>query len=222
MPVSRETHSALLPLSPDVASGMVALAQWLREAAFPLGLTNYPDADTMLAEAVLPAVALPSAFGRPLSGHWVDLGAGSGAIGLAAAILSPAASVTLVDRRRRAASFLDLTAKRLSLPNVSVLEAAFTADSGPNGFTGVCFRALTAPTHALRIAAAHARRWICAWHAPGLAPYDTPPANFRPVARVPTSTPALLLDIYERTPTSNPVHNLVDSVGKPQSERPTP
>lgn len=72
-------------------------------------------------DAVLLAATTPEGF----AGHVADLGAGVGAVGLAAALLAPAASVTLVERH---AGALDLARRNVGLNGAEARVSVVGAD----------------------------------------------------------------------------------------------
>lgn len=179
-------------------SGLARLADWLAEYAPATGLLGYDSSDAILENAVLPAKVLPELLGGPLIGDWADLGAGSGALGLALAILCPASNLTLVDRRKRASDFSELAAKRLRIANVQTRTLDLRpGEDGPR-FAGTCLRAVTETRAALAIAAGISRRWICAWHAPSLIAYDCPPEGFLIASRSGVLAPNLIATLYAR------------------------
>jgi len=195
--VSRETLAALTG-SLDQYLRLRELADWLAQSASPLGLTNFPDSSALLTHAVAPAFALPSLLGHAVIGSWAELGPASGALGIALALTQPAAHIDLVDRRDRVTAFLDLTLHRLALPNATARAARLSATTHTPAWTGVCFRALSETHTALRTAAAHAQRWICAWHSASAAGYDLPPPGFACVARCGTLSENLVATLYCR------------------------
>ena len=190
-------HRSPSPSAGEAGADLAHLADWIAQAAFPLGLTNYASPEDIMRRGVLPAYLLPKLLRREVAGSWAELGPGSGAIGLALACFSPAAHVTLVDRRARVTAYLDVSITRLSLPNATATTIALTSQPGPS-WVGVCFRALAQPPHALQVAAAHARCWICAWHSSGMTAYDCPPKGFVGVARTAALADGLCATLYRR------------------------
>ncbi len=174
------------------------LLAWLAPNAAALGLTQFGTAPALFEEIAAPALLLPALLGAPLSGAWAELGPGCGAAGFALAVLSPDAHLTLVDRRERVVSFLELAARRFALDNVSVLRLNLTLRLEEPLWEGVCFRALGPPTESLCIAAACARRWACAWHTPDLIAYDASPPGFDLAARSLTASRLLAATLYRR------------------------
>ena len=136
--VSRETMSAPLPplnwialgaahgltVTPDQAGRLEELSRWLAERASPLGFTNYRTPEDISRHALSPTFSLFSLARSGLTGPLLDLGAGSGALGLTVAILCPSLPITLADRRSRAATFMSLTCARLQLNNVRVRQVS--------------------------------------------------------------------------------------------------
>lgn len=213
MSVSRETGPPLGPLSPADRSRLEALAAWLAERAYPLGLTNFATPEDVLEQALLPARALFSVLPGPLSGRWADLGAGSGALGLTLAILAPLAQFDLLDRRRRVIAFLDLTIRRFRVPNAFAVLADVSTPPPAPPWDGVCLRAVAPGPEGLCLAAPHARRWICSWHGSATAGHDRSPPGFRLVRSVNAGTPSLCASLHERTSGLDSVEKVVDTVG---------
>lgn len=180
------------------AAGLDQLAGWLSEYAPPTGLLGYCSRDAILENAVLPVRALAPLLDGPVLGDWAELGAGSGALGLALAILCPACSVTLLDRRERASQFSELASRRLQIPNVRTPTCDLRPGCGEPRFTGTILRAMTETRLALAIAAEVSRRWICAWHSPGLPAYDSAPKGFSIASRSGLLAPNLIATLYAR------------------------
>ena len=187
-----------LPNPEPMAVRLDALARWLAASAVPLGLTGYRDASSIWAQAMEPALLLPRMFCASIVGPWLEIGAGSGALGLTLAILSPAAHLTLADRRERVVAHLDLAIRRLAATNAEAHLARMGSASPPHRWVGVCLRALAEPTASLDIAQRHAQRWICTWHSPSIAAYDDAPRGFDVVARDQTTRGDLCATLYRR------------------------
>jgi 16S rRNA (guanine527-N7)-methyltransferase len=82
-------------------------------------------------------------------GAITDLGSGAGYPGIPLAIAEPSRRVTLVEPRRKRASFLETVAARLGLDNVRVLEAR--SDDSPDELSAnVVTRATFSDAHELR------------------------------------------------------------------------
>lgn len=79
-----------------------------------------------------------------LSGRWADLGSGAGFPGIALAARHPDAEVTLVESRRKRATFLDEVIARTALRNVSVI-CTRSEELDPCSFDGVISRAYRPP-----------------------------------------------------------------------------
>ncbi len=77
-------------------------------------------------------------------GRWADLGSGAGFPGIALAARHPQAEVTLVESRRKRATFLDEVVARAALPNASVI-CTRSERLDPCSFEGVISRAYRPP-----------------------------------------------------------------------------
>ncbi len=77
----------------------------------------------------------------------LDVGSGAGFPGLVLALVKPAAHYTLIEARRRRASFLDHLVRRLGLEHVRVINTRLPDSPPPpgGGFDLVCGRAVAAP-----------------------------------------------------------------------------
>ncbi len=184
-----------LDVNPDQVRRLEALAAWLAQRAFPLGLTNYQSPSDVAAQAIAPTFALFRLLRPPICGKALDLGTGSGVLGLTLALLCPGLQVTLADRRRKAAAFVRLTAACLGLDTVEVREvtAEKLAQTDPESFDLVCFRALAKPEAALRLAApllAPAGS-VAVWHRSGEEGYVWPGEGWRVLATAETSVTGL-------------------------------
>ncbi|MCE5217853.1 class I SAM-dependent methyltransferase [bacterium] len=199
MSVSRETIDAGLPLDPAAMSRLRDLAAWIARMAYPLGLTNYGDAETVLQEAILPTVALLPLLPTPLTGSWADLGPGSGAIGLTLALLEPGITVDLLDRRERVIAYLDLSLAHLGISNARARQTDLSVRKPvPGTWDGVAFRAFGPPATTLALAASLSRSWVSAWHSPQTVAYQSPPEPLTLVSQRPTTSPGLLCSLFRR------------------------
>lgn len=199
MSVSRETTDAGQPLHPELMSRLLELADWIARTAYPLGLTNYADAETVLQESVLPTTALLWALPGPLTGAWADIGPGSGALGLTLALLEPAITVDLLDRRERVTAYLDLSLAHLGITNARARQVNLSATKqAPETYDGVAFRAFGPPAKALALAASLSRTWVCAWHSPQTVAYQSPPEPLTLVSQRPTTSSGLLCTLFRR------------------------
>lgn len=111
-----------VPLSSAQEDRLQGFEELLRERAIPLGLIAESDEyrlterhihDSLRAAAVLSDADL----------LLCDIGSGAGLPGIVLAIARPEARVVLVEPRSRAVGFLELSADRLSLPNVEARNA---------------------------------------------------------------------------------------------------
>jgi 16S rRNA (guanine527-N7)-methyltransferase len=170
------------------------LARWLAGRAFPLGLTNYAVAETVREHHIAPTLAV-FCLQTPLSGLTLDLGAGSGALGLTLALLSADIRVILVDRRRRSAEFIALTIARLGLKNAKAMQvnAEGLAKRMPQAFDMICFRALAPAPAALSMAAPLLRSsgFVFAWHQSRDQDFLHPPSQWERLATANTSLAGL-------------------------------
>ena len=184
-----------LAITPDQAARLHDLAFWLAERASPLGLTNYRTSEAIVSHFLSPTFPLFALAEASLTGPLLDLGAGSGALGFAVAILCPDLAVTLADRRRRAATFMSLTRARLHLINMDVrqVSAEALAKDAPESFRVVCFRALAPAEVALSMAAPllGPGGWVAAWHQADDDGFLNPPGGWTRVATAPTVLPGL-------------------------------
>jgi len=118
--VKLDPESSVEPLSDPERDLLSRYSLLLSDKAIPLGLISEGDkghvwsrhvADSLRALPCLPRAA----------GHIVDVGTGAGLPGIPLAICRPDSSVTLIDPKTRAVSFLELAVESLGLPNVRVL-----------------------------------------------------------------------------------------------------
>jgi 16S rRNA (guanine527-N7)-methyltransferase len=184
-----------LAITPDQAGRLDDLACWLAERASPLGLTNYGTPEDIVTSFLLPTFSLFTLEKSALAGPLLDLGAGSGALGLTVATLCPDLPVTLADRRSRATTFMSLTRARFHLLNIDVrqVSAERLAKESPASFQIVCFRALAPAEIALRLAAPllGPGGWVAAWHQAEDSHFIDPSEGWERVATAPTILPGL-------------------------------
>ena len=95
-----------------------------------------------LAPHFLDAAAAIDAIG-PATGNWLDLGSGAGFPGIALAARNPAATVTLVESRRKRATFLETVVAEAQLTNARVVRGR--TEDQPGVADGLISRAYKAP-----------------------------------------------------------------------------
>ena len=190
--------------TPGQAQRLDELAHWLAERAFPLGFTNYPSAESLLEHHVAPVLALFCLLPLPPSGRALDLGAGSGALGLTLSILAPDLKVLLADRRRRSAQFIGLTVARLGIHNAEAMQvdAEGLAKTYPEAFDLVCFRALAPAPDVFGLVKPLPRAGgsVVAWHQSSDDAFLHPPPGWERVATLATSLPGLSVSQFHRAP----------------------
>lgn len=130
----------------------------------------------------------------------LDLGAGTGALGIALAILQPHLRLDLLDRSRRAAGLMELLAHRLNLDNIVVIcaDAHEFAHQHSQSYHLVCSRAFGPAQIVLPLAAALTGEdgYVAAWHQSADDAYLTPPSNVTKIASVPTHLMHLSLSVF--------------------------
>lgn len=108
-------------LAADEGIGRCAdMAGWLGPRAARLGLTQFASGDQVALELMAPGFPLIAVLSSDDT-RIAEVGAGSGALGLALAALCPTVDVTLIDRRRRAAGFIDLVIRRFDIVNATAV-----------------------------------------------------------------------------------------------------
>ena len=86
-----------------------------------LNLVSETDRGSVWERHVVPSLRLRQSILKVRHGSVIDLGAGAGFPGIPLAITSPASRFTLVESRRRRASFLRAVTRELSLENAEVV-----------------------------------------------------------------------------------------------------
>ncbi len=113
-------HEASLPeLETGQAQALERYEELLRERAVVAGMISDEDA-SRLRERHLEDSLRAAAAVTPRDRDAYDLGSGAGLPGVVVAIARPWLHLTLVERRRSRAAFLELTVDELPLPNASV------------------------------------------------------------------------------------------------------
>lgn len=189
-----------LDLSDERWTALAAGIDWLGPLAQQMGLTNYSDLSEFTSQLVAPLLPLlQPTLQHHLLSPALDFGAGSGAVGIALAILRPDLQVVLADRRARVVQFLDLCLRRLQLTNGSALQTDLAAP--PSEWQHACGTVLIRAFGPTDVALKHAAQLmrpdgsIALWHQP---PPPAPPAELRQAHSLMTSVPALALTIYDR------------------------
>lgn len=103
-------------LSPEAEGRLDELSAWIARAGVAAGLTGYDTADAVRTQGMAPAIAIADRLGCSAF-RVAEIGPGSGALGLALAILRPDSRVVLVDSSARSAALVDMTARRLRIAN---------------------------------------------------------------------------------------------------------
>ncbi len=122
-----------------------------------VNLTAVTDPPRIVADLFLNSMLL-----RPLlrpGTQVLDIGSGAGFPGLVLALVAPEARFTLVEARRRRASFLEHLVRRFNLPNCRVSGHRLPDNPPPSqaGYDLVCGRAVAEPDAFLRLAGSWVR-----------------------------------------------------------------
>lgn len=128
----------MIPLTPAEGEHLALLERW-RKA---MDLVGPGPAEPHFQDAAGAVAAL-----GPIAGRWADLGSGAGFPGIALAARNPAATVLLVESRRKRATFLDTVVAQARLGNATVL-CGRTEELEP-GFDGLISRAYKPPEEVL-------------------------------------------------------------------------
>jgi 16S rRNA (guanine527-N7)-methyltransferase len=106
-------------LSPEQAGSLVRFETLLRERAIPAGFIAASDLPRLRERHILDCLRAAQVV-DPDDRTAFDLGSGAGLPGLVVAICVPSLVVTLVESRRRRASFLEFAVAELGLTNAVV------------------------------------------------------------------------------------------------------
>jgi 16S rRNA (guanine527-N7)-methyltransferase len=128
------------PLSEAKAELLTAYGEAIVSSSRSVNLVSRRSLGS-LEEHFVDSAALLS-FADPCDGELADLGSGAGFPGMVAAILRPAAGVTLVDSRRPRIVFLKDVTRRLGLSNVTVVHARLDELGGQLSVSMAVARAL--------------------------------------------------------------------------------
>ncbi len=146
------------------------LIDWVALRAALVGLSKYDTPEAVRERLIAPALAIFDVVDLTSLRSCVDIGAGTGALGITLAITIPYLQVDLVDRSERAIRFMELLTRHLDLTNTQTIfvEADRLAQQRPNHYDLICMRALADGQKALALAARLCRSggYIAAWHQP--------------------------------------------------------
>ncbi len=184
-------------LSDEQQQRIADLAQWLADRAPPLGLSKYADLPSVLSYAMAPALAISDLIEPSEVKQAVDLGAGSGALGLTLSIIQPGWEVTLMDRSSKTATFLEWTVRWLGMGNVTVRHEDAAA-AGAGAYDLVCLRAVVSARQALQLAEplGGSGGYVVAWHQVGDEGFRSPQSALLYTATAPTVVPGLVASLY--------------------------
>lgn len=199
--LSGEIERIGLRVSSGIQERLVDCLEYLHPTATRFGLTNYTDFSDFTTQLVCPALwLLHPQLGLGPASPLLDFGAGSGAVGIALAVLLPDVEVLLADRRARVVQFIDLAARRLSLTNCTALKVDLgNPPSGLVGSVGTVLIRAFGPTDNAIIRAERLIRpngALALWHQP---PPPPPPAGLTQAGSLETNIRSLTLTIYQHT-----------------------
>lgn len=147
----------VINLSPILAQStlhqLLRLATQLSRFAPRLGLTAYSTPAQIAERLISPALAAFRWHPPSQPCQALEVGSGSGALGLTLAIAAPPWHCTLLDRRSRATAFIEVLITRLGLQNAAVVCA--DARTPPHHLPPadlILFRAVASPRRDLEIA----------------------------------------------------------------------
>ncbi len=187
-------------LSTDQQQCIADLAQWLADRAPPLKLSKYADLPSVLSYAMAPTLVISDLVELNRGKRVVDMGAGSGALGLTLGIIQPGWEVTLMERSSKAATFLEWTVRWLEMENVTVRheDAALVGADGAAQYDLVCVRAMASAEQALRIAGSltGSGGYVIAWHQAEDEGFRPPHSPLPYTATIPTVVPGLVASLY--------------------------
>ncbi len=178
------------------------LTEWLVDRAPALGLSRYRDIPAVLTAALAPTLALFELIDVTEMYRVMDLGAGSGALGFILALTQPHLAVTLMDRRAKAATFLELTAQHVGIGNAQVIrgDAREVQAVHAGRYNLVCFRAVAEGATALGLAYPFlgSEGYIAAWHQTGDDSFQCPVLGLSRRGTAQTVVRGLVVSVYSR------------------------
>ncbi len=187
-------------LSDDQQQRIADVAQWLAERASRLGLSKYADLPSVLSYAMAPALAISDLIKLSKVKRAVDLGTGSGSLGLTLSIIQPFWEVTLMDRSSKVINFLEWTVQRLGVENVTICQqdAASATTACDVQYDLVCLRAVAPARQALGLAGplAVSGGYVVAWHQAQDEGFCPPHSPLPYIATAPTVVPGLVASLY--------------------------
>ncbi len=146
--VARRLRSRTLRVSPAEGRQLAAFVELLLHWNRVHNLTGIRDRDELLDRHLVESLALEGL----IEGETVaDIGSGGGLPGIPLAIVRPEARFTLIESRRKRASFLRHAAATLALANVEVAHSR-AEELGLRQFATVLARAVAPPRELLEIA----------------------------------------------------------------------
>ncbi len=140
-------------LSHIPSDSIATLAREVASSAPRLGLSKYDTPSAVLDNLILPAFVVFRWLSPEEQLSIIDVGAGCGAMGLALALSCPSWRVHLIDRRKRATSFVEILILRLGVPNATAILA--DAHAPPSALIladAALFRAVASPASDLQMA----------------------------------------------------------------------
>ncbi len=191
-----------LSLHSSQQQALELLVQWLATKAPRVGLSKYNTPALVWEQAIAPVLTVYDIIDMSTVSTCADLGTGAGAVGLTLAILQPDLPIDLVDRRQRAADFVQLLSRRLDLSNVKVICAQIheLREHRANGYEMVVMRALASAETALSLGLVVVQKggYIAAWHQCGDTGYGKPGSEVEVVGTRGTAVPGLQVSVYRR------------------------
>jgi 16S rRNA (guanine527-N7)-methyltransferase len=147
--VARRLKLRAIEVAPAAATRLAAFVDLLLHWNRVHNLTGIRDRDELIDRHLVESLALQSLIAGDSVG---DIGSGGGLPGLPLAIVLPDCRFTLIESRRKRASFLRHAAATLALGNIEVAHSRAEALS-PRQFATVLARAVAPPAELLALAA---------------------------------------------------------------------